>query len=60
MFTDKMSGARSDRSSLEEEMKFISEGDTLIEWKLDRLGRSRFKEGEFHLLLCSILIAQFQ
>ena len=55
-----MSGARSDRSSLEEAMKFISEGDTLIEWKLDRLGRSRFKEGEFRLLLCSILLAQFQ
>jgi len=40
VFTDKMSGARSDRPGLEEAMKFMREGDTLIVWKLDRLGRS--------------------
>lgn len=40
IFTDKMSGARSDRPGLEEAMNFMREGDTLIVWKLDRLGRS--------------------
>ena len=39
IFTDKMSGARSDRPGLEEAMKFMREGDTLIVWRLDRLGR---------------------
>lgn len=40
IFTDKMSGARSDRPGLDEAMNFMREGDTLIVWKLDRLGRS--------------------
>ena len=40
IFTDKMSGARSDRPGLDEAMKFMREGDTLIVWRLDRLGRS--------------------
>ena len=39
IFTDKMCGARSDRPGLEEAMKFMREGDTLIVWRLDRLGR---------------------
>jgi len=36
IFTDKMSGARSDRPGLEEAMKFMRVGDTLIVWKLDQ------------------------
>jgi len=40
IFTDKMSGARSDRPGLDEAMKFMRKGDTLIVWRLDRLGRS--------------------
>ena len=40
IFTDKMSGARSDRPGLKEAMKFMRDGDTLIVWRLDRLGRS--------------------
>ena len=40
IFTDKMSGARSDRPGLDEAMKFMRDGDTLIVWRLDRLGRS--------------------
>ena len=37
IFTDKMSGARSDRPGLDEAMKFMREGDTLIVWRLDTL-----------------------
>ena len=33
IFTDKMSGVRSDRSGLEDAMKFMREGDTLIVWR---------------------------
>ena len=40
IFTDKMSGARSDRPGLDEAMKFMRKGDTLVVWRLDRLGRS--------------------
>ena len=40
IFTDKMSGTRSDRPGLDEAMKFMRKGDTLIVWRLDRLGRS--------------------
>jgi DNA invertase Pin-like site-specific DNA recombinase len=39
-FTDKMSGSRSDRPGLQEAMSHLREGDTLVVWKLDRLGRS--------------------
>ena len=33
IFTDKMSGVRSDRPGLEDAMKFMREGDTLIVWR---------------------------
>lgn len=39
-FTDKMSGTRSDRPGLAEALSHLREGDTLVVWKLDRLGRS--------------------
>ena len=39
-FTDTASGARSDRPGLEEALDFVRAGDTLVVWKLDRLGRS--------------------
>ena len=39
IFTDKMSGARSDRPGLDEAMKFMREGNTLVVWKLDCIGR---------------------
>jgi DNA invertase Pin-like site-specific DNA recombinase len=35
-----MSGARSDRPGLQEAKSHLREGDTLVVWKLDRLGRS--------------------
>jgi DNA invertase Pin-like site-specific DNA recombinase len=40
IFTDIASGAKSQRPGLDKALDYIREGDTLIVWKLDRLGRS--------------------
>lgn len=40
IFQDKASGARSEREGLEKALEYMREGDTLVVWKLDRLGRS--------------------
>ena len=37
---DTMSGAKEERDGLKELFKIIRKGDTLVVWKLDRLGRS--------------------
>jgi len=39
-FSDTMSGARGDRPGLAELMAYVREGDTIVVWKLDRLGRN--------------------
>jgi DNA invertase Pin-like site-specific DNA recombinase len=39
-FSDTMSGARDDRPGLAELMAYVREGDTIVVWKLDRLGRN--------------------
>lgn len=39
-FKDKLSGARTDRSGLTDAMSHLRSGDTLVVWKLDRLGRT--------------------
>lgn len=40
IFTDTISGAIMERKGLDEALSFAREGDTLVVWKLDRLGRS--------------------
>ncbi|MCC6168715.1 MAG: recombinase family protein [Caldilineaceae bacterium] len=40
IFTDEMSGAKSERLGLAEAIAFVRAGDTFVVWRLDRLGRS--------------------
>jgi len=40
LFEDKVSGARDDRPGLKNCLQYMNAGDTLVVWKLDRLGRS--------------------
>jgi DNA invertase Pin-like site-specific DNA recombinase len=40
VFTDKVGGARTARPGLTEALSHLRSGDTLVVWKLDRLGRS--------------------
>lgn len=40
VFTDVVSGVKSDRPGLSDALEYMRAGDTLVMWKLDRLGRS--------------------
>ena len=40
IYSDVVSGAKAERKGLEEVLEYVREGDTLVVWRLDRLGRS--------------------
>src|SRR5512133_876414 len=40
IFTDTASGAKQERVGLDEALRYVRKGDTLVVWRLDRLGRS--------------------
>lgn len=40
IFTDKVSGAKTERPGLQEALEFLRKDDSLVVWRLDRLGRS--------------------
>src|SRR5437868_12127808 len=40
IFTDTASGAKAERTGLHEALEYVREGDILVVWRLDRLGRS--------------------
>src|ERR671916_1102899 len=40
IFTDRVSGVRAERPGLINALSHLREGDTLVVWRLDRLGRS--------------------
>src|SRR5512135_3439809 len=40
IFTDTASGAKGERTGLDEALNYVRAGDTIVVWRLDRLGRS--------------------
>jgi DNA invertase Pin-like site-specific DNA recombinase len=40
IFTDTASGAKTERRGLDEALAYVRKGDSLVVWRLDRLGRS--------------------
>ncbi len=40
IFTDTISGAKTERTGLEQALAYVRPGDTVVVWRLDRLGRS--------------------
>lgn len=40
IFTDKITGSKVNRPGFDEALKYLREGDILVVWKLDRLGRT--------------------
>src|SRR3954452_14236932 len=47
IFTDKQSGAKWDRQGLDAALSHLREGDTLVVWKMDRLGRTVLQSVQF-------------
>jgi DNA invertase Pin-like site-specific DNA recombinase len=40
IFTDKVSGVKSEKPNLNELLRYVRSGDTVVVWRLDRLGRT--------------------
>jgi DNA invertase Pin-like site-specific DNA recombinase len=40
IYSDVVSGVKAERKGLDEALEYVREGDTLVVWRLDRLGRS--------------------
>lgn len=40
IFTDQISGIKNERPGLQEALNFVRQGDAIVIWRLDRLGRS--------------------
>ncbi len=40
IYTDKITGSKTERKGLDEALSHLRKGDTLVVWRLDRLGRS--------------------
>jgi DNA invertase Pin-like site-specific DNA recombinase len=40
VFTDEVGGVKTERPGLQDALEYLREGDTLVVWRLDRLGRS--------------------
>ena len=40
IFQDQVSGAKADRPGLTDALKYVRKGDSLVVWRLDRLGRN--------------------
>ena len=40
IFTDKLTGTKKHRPGLDDALSFVRSGDTLVIWRLDRLGRT--------------------
>ena len=47
IFSDVVSGAKEERKGLQEALEYVREGDTLVVWRLDRLGRFKKMHGNF-------------
>ncbi|WP_141709824.1 recombinase family protein, partial [Staphylococcus aureus] len=44
IFNDHMSGSKRKRPGLDKAIEFARSGDTIVVWRLDRLGRQAFKK----------------
>ena len=53
LFTDTVTGARADRPGISALMAAVQETDTVIVWRLDRLGRSLVHLADLAATLCS-------
>ena len=44
IFHDKMSGSKKQRPGLEEALQYARQGDTIVVWRLDQIGRASCRE----------------